>query len=98
MLWLAFGYGPKHEFPTTSFLIVSIIYETFFAVGCGYLVAFIARRRELLHAGILSGIFVIGGVLYFIFRLNHYPVWVPLSIIFINAPCVLLGAYLRKKI
>jgi hypothetical protein len=97
ILWFAFGYHPDNNFPTTNFLIVSIVCEAFFAFGCGYLAAFIAKRLELIHAGILSGIFVISGILYFILRLNHYPIWVPLSTIFINAPCILFGGFVRKK-
>jgi hypothetical protein len=97
ILWLAFGYGPEHKIPTTNFLILSIFCEALFALGSGYLIALIARRRELLHAGILSAIFVISGILYLVLRLNHYPVWVPLAVIFLNAPCVLLGGHLRKK-
>ena len=97
ILWLVFGYGPKQKTPTTEFLILSLFCEALFALGSGVLIALIARRRELLHAGILSAVFVISGVLYLLLRLNHYPVWVPLGVIFVNAPCVLLGAYLRRK-
>jgi hypothetical protein len=97
ILWSAFGYYPMDEFPTTNFLIISIFFEAFFAVGCGFIVAFIAGRKELIHTGILSGIFVVSGILYLFLKLNHYPILVPLSNIFINAPAILFGGYLRKK-
>lgn len=97
-LWLVFGYGPEQKAPTAEFLLLSIFFEAIFALGSGYLIALIARRRELLHAGILSAVFVLSGVLYLLLRLNHYPIWVPLAVIFINAPCCLLGGHLRKKI
>jgi hypothetical protein len=97
ILWLAFGYGPKQEPPTTEFLILSVFCEALFALGSGYLIALIVRRRELLHAGILSAVFVISGILYLLLRLNHYPVWVPIAVIFVNAPCVFLGGLLRIK-
>ena len=97
ILWLAFGYGPK-DVPPDSFLIFSIFCEAFFAVGSGYLVALIARRRELLHAAILAAIFAIVGLASLLFKTHQYPYWVALSIIFINAPCTLLGGYIRKNI
>ena len=97
ILWSAFGYCPMDEFPTTNFLIISIVCEAFFAIGCGYIVALIAGRKELLHAGILSGIFAVSGILYLFLKLNHYPIWVPLSNIFINAPAILFGGYLKIR-
>lgn len=95
LLWLAFGYGPEQDIPSTGFLVVSVFCEAFFAVGAGYLIALIARRRALVHAAFLSALFVVSGVLYLLLRLNHYPFWIPLAMILINAPCVLLGAYLH---
>ena len=96
ILWLAFGYGPK-DVPPDNFLIFSIFCEAFFSVGCGYLTALIAQRRDLLHAGILAAIFVIVGLGSLIFKTYPYPYWVSLSIILINAPCALLGGYIRQK-
>ena len=96
ILWLDFGYGPK-DIPPDNFLIFSIFCEAFFAVGTGYLVALIARRRELLHAGILAAIFVIIGLASLIFKTHQYPYWVALSIVLINAPCSLLGGYIRQN-
>lgn len=96
ILWLPFGYGPK-DIPPNNFLIFSIFCEAFFAVGAGYLVALIAQRRELLHAGILAAIFVIVGLGSLIFKTHQYPYWVALSIILINAPLALLGGYIRQN-
>lgn len=97
ILWLAFGYGPE-DIPPTNFLIFSIICEALFAAGSGYIIALIAQRQELLHAGILAGIFVIVGLGSLIFRTHQYPYWVTLSIILINAPSALLGGYIRQKL
>jgi hypothetical protein len=95
ILWLAFGYGPK-DVPPTNFLLFSIFCEAIFAAGSGYLVALIAQRRELLHAGILAAIFVLVGLGSLLFKTHPYPYWVALSIILINAPCALLGGYIRQ--
>lgn len=96
ILWLAFGYGPK-DIPPTNFLVFSIFCEAFFSAGCGYLTAAIARRRALLHAGILAAVFVIVGLGSLIFQTHHYPFWITLSIVFVNAPCALLGGYIRHQ-
>ena len=97
ILWFAFGYGPKHEIPSNEFLVISAFFEALFAFGSGYLIAYIARRRELLHAGFLSFVFILSGILYLLLKMYQYPTWVPLVVIFVHAPCVLLGALLRKK-
>ncbi len=97
ILWLAFGYGPRHEVPSTQFLVISAFFEALFALGSGYLIAYLAKRRELLHAGFLAGVLVISGILYLLCKLNHYPAWVPWVVILVHAPCVLLGAFLRKR-
>lgn len=97
MLWLASGYHPRRDIPSTGFLVISTVFELFFAVAAGYLIAFIARHKELLYAGIFAAFFVFTGIFYLCLRLNHYPVWFPISTILINAPGVLLGAILRIK-
>ncbi|MFC2142336.1 hypothetical protein ACFLR7_05330 [Acidobacteriota bacterium] len=97
VLWLAFGHQPKDTIPSTAFLAASVFCEALFALGSGYLIALIARRRELLHAAFLSAVFVIFGILYLLLGLNHYPLWIPLAMIVLHAPAVLLGAYLRKQ-
>jgi peptidoglycan/LPS O-acetylase OafA/YrhL len=97
VLWLAFGHQPRDTIPSTAFLTASVFCEALFALGSGYLIAFIARRRELLHAAFLSAVFVIFGILYILLGLNHYPLWIPLAMVFLHAPAVLLGAYLRKR-
>ena len=95
VLWLAFGYQPKDTIPSSGFLAASVCCEALFALGSGFLIALIARRRELLHAAFLSAVFIIFGALYILLGLNHYPIWIPLAMIFLHAPAVLLGAHLR---
>jgi hypothetical protein len=97
ILWLVFGYGPK-DVPPDNFLIFSIFCEAFLSAGSGYLTALIAQHRELLHTGILAAIFVIVGLGSLIFKTYPYPYWVSLSIVIINAPCALLGGYIRQSI
>jgi len=96
MLWIAFGYRP-HSVPPTGFLVFSVFCECLFALGCGYVAALIARRRELLHTGILTAIFVVMGVLSILIPMNELPLWVNLTTIFPTAPFILLGGLIRMK-
>jgi hypothetical protein len=96
LLWIAFGYRP-HSIPPTGFLVFSVFCECLFALGSGYVVALIARRGELLHAGILTAIFVVLGFLSVLMPVNHLPLWVNLTTIFPTSPCILLGGWIRMK-
>jgi integral membrane sensor domain MASE1 len=99
IMWVAFGYGPG-DMPSDGFLLFSILPEAIFAVGCGYLTALIARKKEVLHSIILGGVFVVYGIISLVLNNSEgyqYPIWVPLSTIFILAPCIVLGGWLRKK-
>jgi len=96
LLWIAFGYRP-HSVPPTGFLVFSVFCECLFALGSGYVVALIARRRELLHTGILTAIFVVLGLLTVVTTMNKLPLWVNLTTIFPTAPCILLGGWIRMK-
>jgi hypothetical protein len=96
LLWIAFGYRP-HSVPPTGFLVFSVFCECLFALGSGYVVALIARRRELLHAGILTAIFVVLGLLSVLVPMNKLPLWVNLTTIFPTSPCILLGGWIRMK-
>lgn len=96
LLWITFGYKP-HSVPPTGFLVFSVFCECLFALGSGYVVALIARRRELLHAGILTVIFAVLGLLSVLMAVNHLPLWVNLTTIFPTSPCILLGGWIRMK-
>lgn len=96
LLWIAFGYKP-HSVPPTGFLVFSVFCECLFALGSGYVVALIARRKELLHTGILMVIFVVMGVLSVLIPMNHLPLWVNLTTIFPTSAFILLGGLIRMK-
>lgn len=96
LLWITFGYKP-HSVPPTGFLVFSVFCECLFALGSGYVVALIARRKELLHTGILTAIFVVLGLLSVVMTMNKLPLWVNLTTIFPTSPCILLGGLIRMK-
>ena len=95
-LWIAFGYKPK-DIPPDGFLVFSIFCECLFAIGSGYVAALIAKRKELAHTGILTGVFAVMGVLSILCSMNELSWWVNLSTVFPIAPCFLLGGLIRKK-
>lgn len=96
ILWTVFDYGMQ-DVPPTGFLIFSVFPESVFGLSSGYLSAVIAKRHALKHSMILAGLFVIGGIVSLIFKMSQYPVWVPLTTIFIVAPCIAVGGYIRER-
>jgi len=96
LLWTAFGYKP-HSVPLTRFLVFSVFCECLFALGSGYVVALIARRKELLHSGILAAVFVVMGLLSVLMPMNKLPLWLNLTTIFPISAFILLGGLIRMK-
>lgn len=98
LLWMIFGYKPK-DVPTDGFLVFSIFCECLFALGGGYVAALVAKRKRLLHTGILAGIVAVMGVLSLFFPQNELSWWANLATAFPIAPCFLLGGLMltRKK-
>ena len=96
IVWILFGYG-IHDVPPTGFLVFSVLYESLFGLGGGYLTGVIAKRHIFRHSMVLAAFFAIGGVVSIIFETGQFPVWIPLSTIFITAPCVALGGYIRQR-
>lgn len=96
LLWAVFGYKPN-SVPPTEFLIFSVCCECLFALGSGYVVALIARRKELVHTGILVAVLVVLTLMTILVFKNKLPLWANLSTIFPISPYVLLGGLIRKK-
>ncbi|UCE40134.1 MAG: hypothetical protein JSV17_11770 [Candidatus Aminicenantes bacterium] len=96
ILWMVFGYKPK-DVPPDGFLVFSIFCECLFALGGGYVAAFISNRKELVHTGILAGVVAIMGVLSLFWPHNELSWWANLATAFPIAPCFPLGGLIRKK-
>ena len=96
ILWAIFGYGIQ-DVPSTGFLILSVFFESVFGLGGGYLAAIIAKRHAVRHSTILAGLFVVGGIVSVISKTSQFPVWVHLTTIFIVAPCIAVGGFIRKR-
>jgi len=96
ILWAIFGYGVR-DVPPTGFLILSVFCESVFGLGVGYLTAVIAKRHPLRNSMILAAFFILGQIVSLVFQTCPYPVWILLTTIFIVAPCIALGGYIRKR-
>lgn len=96
LLWIAFGHGIK-EVPPTGFLIFSVVCETIFGLATGYLAGLIAGRKPWLHGTVLAGLFVVGGVVSLINGSYWGILWIPLTTIFLIAPAISWGGWLRQK-
>lgn len=95
-LWFLFGYG-LDEIPPQRFLIFSLACEVVFAAASGYLTAWIAGSKQGAHSLALAVVIVLHGVVSLPAAPANYPLWVPLSTIFVLAPCSLLGGVLRER-
>ena len=96
LLWMIFGYNPL-DVPPDGFLVFSIFCECLFALGGGYVAALVAKRKEILHTGILTGVVAAMGILSLFWPLNELSWWANLATAFPIAPCFLLGGFIRVK-
>ena len=96
ILWTLFGYSHQH-LPPDNFYFLSIFCECLFATGIGYLTAFIAKRKEIVHATILFGIYIMLALISIVFKMFEGPFWTQLTSFFPIAPCILLGGYIRQR-
>ena len=94
-LWMVFGQDLETP-PTEGFLVLSLAFETPFAVAAGYLTAWIARRRGAAHAAVLAGAMALHGAAGLVASSQAYPVWVDLVTLFILAPCCYVGGRIRE--
>jgi peptidoglycan/LPS O-acetylase OafA/YrhL len=95
-LWMAFGYKPK-DIPPDGFLVFSIFCECLFAIGAGYAAAKITNRKELVHTGILTGVFALFGIIALVWPHNALPWWTNLATIIPIAPCFMLGGLMAIR-
>jgi hypothetical protein len=94
---LGFEQGAR---PEGLVLVLIICFEAVVTFVSGYLTAMIAKRKEMLHALIIFGVFGLMGVVGFIVHaLDPAKTmdWLGLVYIFIIAPCALLGGLVRKR-
>lgn len=79
------------------FMLLAIVYGMLFAALGGYLAAVIARRKSLLHSGILTIIIAAGALTSLLSSSGKGAIWSQLAAIFLMAPSALIGGYLRMR-
>jgi len=94
-VWAAFGHGSE-EVPQENFLMLSLLFETPFAVAAGYLAALVAGSREVRHSAGLAMAMALTGLVGLIAGRDVYPIWVHLATLFVLAPSCYLGGRIRQ--
>jgi hypothetical protein len=86
---------------TTKISIAYVVVGFVFGIAAGYVTAWVARRREALHALALAVFTCAIGVLYFISRLHAQdrvePLWYLIANLVLPLACVPLGGLLRAR-
>jgi hypothetical protein len=83
-----------HAPASISFEIGSIIYGTLFALLAGYVAGFIGGRRDLMAAKVVA---LLVGLVAIVSMIAAGVGWSPMAALFLMAPCVIIGGYLRLK-
>jgi hypothetical protein len=92
----------KAELPHLMFVysVANVVAASFWAFGAGYVTAWVARRRELLHASVLAGITTVMGAIAAVKESDFQP---PLATWYLVAlpviPFILIpaGGWLRQN-
>jgi len=95
LLFQLSGRAP-HEATTTAFMIGSTMYGVIFAAVAGFLAAWLAPRRPLVHAGVVSAIIAAGAIGSF-FAQPGVSGWSQMSALFCMAPAAWVGGLLFTR-
>ncbi|HKS76933.1 MAG TPA: hypothetical protein VJQ82_27240 [Terriglobales bacterium] len=90
------GHDP-HAPASAAFMILSVVYGVVFAIGGGYLAAWIAGKFEIEHAFAVATLVAAIGAASYIAEAPGESKWTQLSGILIIAPAAILGGYLRRR-
>ena len=80
-----------------SFVVLSVLYGMFFAALGGYIAAAIARRNELLHAGIVAGVLALLAGFSMVAQPGQASVWSQVAAVGLMAPSALGGGLARRR-
>ena len=67
------------------------------AAAGGYVCAWVARRRPLAHAGALTGLVAVLGIVSALTDAGLKPLWSSIGIVLIAIPAIMAGAWLRAR-
>jgi peptidoglycan/LPS O-acetylase OafA/YrhL len=86
-----------HSATTRGYMIGTILYGAFFGGVGGFVTAWIAQQRRVVHAAVVAGIIAGGAVVSILTRSADDPLWSQIAAILIIAPVVILGGWLRLR-
>ena len=86
---------PIAEWPVLAILALSVPYTLLCALAAGYVAAWIAARRERLHALVLAGIMGVVIIVSLVIDMAVEPVWYRVVYLVVMVPATVLGGHLR---
>ena len=98
----AFGFfqlsgQPPHQAAPLSVMVASIAVGAVAAALGGYVAAFLAGYRPLLHGALVATILATGAVVSLVSTLGYGSIWSQLSALVVMAPSAVIGGWLRAK-
>ena len=71
--------------------------SAFAAAAGGYVCAWVARRRPLAHAGALTAVVVVLGIVSAFAEAGLKPLWSTIGVVVVAIPAITMGAWLRAR-
>lgn len=96
LLFAISGRDP-HQVPTMAFAVCSIVYGMAFAFLGGWVSAYIARRRELVHAIAMSALISSVALLSIIMQIGKGSFCSQFSTMVLMVPSAVLGGFVRWR-
>jgi hypothetical protein len=86
-----------HSSASRAYMIGTILYGAVFAGIGGFLTAWMATARRMIHVAILAGIIAGGALVSILMRSADDPLWSQIAAIVIIAPAAIVGGWLRVR-
>ena len=90
------GQAPHRSAPVPV-MIGSIAWGMAFALGGGFVAAWLARRRPLAHGFAVGAVLALGATVSLLSTIGKGAVWSQVAALALMAPCAVLGGWLRLR-
>jgi len=78
-------------------IAVAVPYTFVCSLIGGYIVALVARRSEIKHAAILTGLMAAVTIISMIIAIAIEPLWYKITYLVVMAPATIFGGYIRSR-
>jgi hypothetical protein len=89
---------PPHRAASVAFMVGASAYGTAFALFGGYLSAWIAGRRPLLHAAAMAAILALVATGSLVATIGKGAIWTQICALALMTPAAVAGGWLRQRI